>query len=68
MAPLPGSRCQSQTRRRRTVVMEVSPMRKAVFVPASELYDVSSRTPIVHPAYLVTDNDVRQTFEDGGSQ
>ncbi|WP_049928659.1 hypothetical protein [Halopiger goleimassiliensis] len=42
------------------------------FVPASQLYDVESRTPIAHPAHQVTDADVRGAVEkrevrtDGG--
>ncbi|WP_339102509.1 hypothetical protein [Haloterrigena salinisoli] len=43
------------------------------FVSASELYDVESRTPIVHPAHQATDADVRRALEnreiraDGGN-
>ena len=42
------------------------------FVPASELYDIESRTPIAHPAHQATDADVRRALEqrevriDGG--
>ena len=36
------------------------------FVPASRLYDVSSRTPIAHPADQVTDEDVRRALENRG--
>ena len=43
-------------------------MRKPLFVPASRLYDVKSRTPIAHPAHQATDADVRQALEDGGSR
>lgn len=41
-------------------------MREALFVPASRLYDVESRTPIAHPAHQATDADVRQAVENGG--
>lgn len=34
------------------------------FVPASQLYDVGSRTPIAHPAHQATDNDVRRALEE----
>ena len=43
------------------------------FVPASELYDIESRTPIAHPAHQATDADVRRALErrkirtDGGN-
>ncbi|WP_267128203.1 hypothetical protein [Natrarchaeobaculum aegyptiacum] len=40
-------------------------MRKAVFVRASELYDVSSGTPIAHPAQQATDAEVRQAINGG---
>ena len=35
------------------------------FVPASDLYDVESRTPIAHPAQQATDADVRRALEGG---
>ena len=34
------------------------------FVPASQLYDVENRTPIVHPAHQATDEDVRRALAD----
>ena len=49
-------------------------MRKPLFVPASRLYDVESRTPIAHPSHQATDADVRQALEnrevrtDGGQR
>ncbi|WP_267130074.1 hypothetical protein [Natrarchaeobaculum sulfurireducens] len=43
-------------------------MRKPLFVPASRLYDVESRTSIAHPAHQATDSEVRQALEDGGSR
>ncbi|SIS14523.1 hypothetical protein SAMN05421752_11422 [Natronorubrum thiooxidans] len=47
-------------------------MREGSFVPASQLYDVRSQTPIAHPAHQATDEDVRRALEareirtDGG--
>ena len=43
-------------------------MREEPFVPASQLYDVGSQTPIAHPAHQATDDDVRRALEDGGSR
>ncbi|WP_267130097.1 hypothetical protein [Natrarchaeobaculum sulfurireducens] len=43
-------------------------MREALFVPASELYDVSSRTPITHPAHQATDAEVREAVETRGDR
>lgn len=34
------------------------------FVPASQLYDVESRTPIAHPAHQATDGEVQRALED----
>ena len=39
-------------------------MSDRLFVPASELYDVESQTPIAHPAHQATDADVRRALED----
>jgi len=33
------------------------------FVPASQLYNVESRTPIAHPAHHATDEQVREAVE-----
>ncbi|WP_279387662.1 hypothetical protein [Natrarchaeobius chitinivorans] len=41
-------------------------MREALFVPASQLYDVSSGTSVVHPAHQATDADVRRALENRG--
>ena len=40
-------------------------MREGSFVPASQLYDVRSQTPIAHPAHQATDEDVRRALEAG---
>ena len=39
-------------------------MSDRLFVPASELYDIESQTPIAHPAHQATDADVRRALED----
>ncbi|WP_265109602.1 hypothetical protein [Halosolutus halophilus] len=41
-------------------------MRDGLFVPASQLYDVESRTPIAHPAHHATDEQVRRAVENRG--
>ena len=44
-----------------------------LFVRASELYDVDSRTPIAHPAHQASDDEVKRALEqrevraDGGT-
>ncbi|WP_165872020.1 hypothetical protein [Natrarchaeobius halalkaliphilus] len=40
-------------------------MRKPSFVPASELYDVSSGMLIAHPAHRATGAEVREALENG---
>ncbi|WP_275039633.1 hypothetical protein [Natrialba chahannaoensis] len=41
-------------------------MRRTLFVRASQLYDVDSRTPIAHPAHQATDEEVRRATESRG--
>ncbi|WP_436347677.1 hypothetical protein [Natronorubrum sp. FCH18a] len=36
------------------------------FVPASQLYNVESRTPIAHPAHQATDADVHRALKKKG--
>lgn len=43
-------------------------MREGSFVPASQLYDVGSQTPIAHPAHQATDEDVRRALEEQESR
>ncbi|WP_279387682.1 hypothetical protein [Natrarchaeobius chitinivorans] len=40
----------------------------ADFVRASRLYDVGSRTALVHPAAQANDSDVRRALEDHESR
>ncbi|WP_277410045.1 hypothetical protein [Natrinema longum] len=36
------------------------------FVRASRLYDVETRTVLVHPAYQATDDEIRHSLENRG--
>ncbi|MEY7848578.1 hypothetical protein AB7C87_05160 [Natrarchaeobius sp. A-rgal3] len=43
-------------------------MYRPLFVPASEFYDVETRTPLVHPAYQANDSEVREAVATRGEQ